>query len=140
MKTESLYNRTKDNLSIKYQNISNIKPQIKEVIMEIRTDVVCKSFFINNRRFSSLCNAILFQRETLIEKDSLSNYQNEETNIINQQLGIRRIRDIIKKADIHGFYSLIAIENQSDIDKSMPLRNVFMIYLTTITSIKIKTN
>ena len=108
--------------------------------MEIRTDVVCKSFFINNRRFSSLCNAILFQGETLIEKDNLSNYQNEETNIINQQLGIRRIRDIIKKADIHGFYSLIAIENQSDIDKSMPLRNVFMICLTTITSIKIKTN
>ena len=85
-------------------------------------DLSCKHFFQNNRRFSSLCNAILFQGENIIEKDSLIPYQNEETAIIDHKLGIRRLRDIIRKTDIHGQYFLLAIENQSDIDQSMPIR------------------
>ena len=90
--------------------------------MKINSDIACKSFFQNNRRFSSLCNAILFQGKEIIEKDNLISYQNEETAII-ESLGIKRIRDIIKKTDIHGQYSLIAIENQSSIDHSMPMRS-----------------
>ena len=82
----------------------------------------CKHFFQNNRRFSSLCNAILFQGKDVIEKDSLVPYQNEETAIIDHKIGIRRLRDIIKKTDIHGQYFLLAVENQSDIDQSMPIR------------------
>ena len=85
-------------------------------------DMSCKHFFQNNRRFSSLCNAILFQGKDVIEKDSLVPYQNEETAIIDHKIGIRRLRDIIKKTDIHGQYFLLAVENQSDIDQSMPIR------------------
>ena len=51
-------------------------------------DMSCKHFFQNNRRFSSLRNAILFSGEDVIKKDSLISYQNEETAIINQKMGI----------------------------------------------------
>ena len=54
----------------------------------MHTDQACKHFFQNNRRFSSLCNAILFSGEDVIKKDSLISYQNEETAIINQKMGI----------------------------------------------------
>ena len=70
------------------KNISNIKPQLKEVIENMHTDQTCKHFFQNNRRFSSLCNAILFSGEEVIKRDSLISYQNEETAIINQKMGI----------------------------------------------------
>ena len=88
----------------------------------MHTDQTCKHFFQNSRRFSSLCNAILFSGEDVIKKDSLIPYQNEETAFIDHKLGIRRLRDIIKKTDIHGHYLLVALENQSDIDRSMPIR------------------
>ena len=70
------------------KNISNIKPQLKEVIEYMHTGQTCKHFFQNNRRFSSLCNAILFSGEEVIKRDSLISYQNEETAIINQKMGI----------------------------------------------------
>ena len=70
------------------KNISNIKPQLKEVIEYMHTGQTCKHFFQNNHRFSSLCNAILFSGEEVIKRDSLISYQNEETAIINQKMGI----------------------------------------------------
>ena len=88
----------------------------------MQKDMSCKHFFQNSRRFSSLGNAILFSGENVIEKDSLTPYQNEQTAFIDHKLGIRRLRDIIKKTDIHGYYLLLAIENQSNIDRSMPIR------------------
>ena len=67
----------------KYKNHS-----YKEVIENMHTDQTCKHFFQNNHRFSSLCNAILFSGEEVIKRDSLISYQNEETAIINQKMGI----------------------------------------------------
>lgn len=92
----------------------------------ISADTACKYFFNKNLHFSSLCNAVLHDGQNIIRPESLSPWNNEETSIISQDgkeiLDIRRLRDTVKKADMHGIYSIIGIESQSAVDFSMAIR------------------
>lgn len=91
----------------------------------IIADTACKYFFNHNRRFSSFFNAVCFEGKDIIQDDCLVPWQSEETTVISQDetlIDIKRYRDSIKKADIHGCYSIIALESQSYVDYAMALR------------------
>ena len=91
----------------------------------VSKDTVMKEIFADPEFFADLFNGNFFEGnqvikpEELITEDSASqcSFQWDE-----EVVEIKRIRDLIKKSTASGSYALLAVENQSTIDKYMPLR------------------
>lgn len=86
----------------------------------LNADMTEKVRLQNNNLFSDMVNGVLFQGSPLINPHSLHSYDSNESTYIHL-FGIDRTRDIIKKYE-DGYIILIGIENQSQVDGTMPIR------------------
>lgn len=86
----------------------------------ITADTTEKVRLQNNNLFSDMVNGILFHGNCLIDPIHLHSYDSHESTYIHL-FGINRTRDMIKKYE-DGYIILIGIENQSQVDETMPIR------------------
>ena len=86
----------------------------------LNADMTEKVRLQNNNLFSDMVNGVFFQGNPLINPHSLHSYDSNESTYIHL-FGIDRTRDIIKKYE-DGYIILIGIENQSQVDGTMPIR------------------
>ena len=86
----------------------------------ITADTTEKVRLQNNNLFSDMVNGILFHGNYLIDPIHLHSYDSHESTYIHL-FGINRTRDMIKKYE-DGYIILIGIENQSQVDETMPIR------------------
>lgn len=86
-------------------------------------DRVSKQFFRRNDRFADLINGVLYKGEQVIDSTFLEETENELNEKIKKKNTESRRRDLIKRYRCDGerefFY---AVEFQSTIDETMPLR------------------
>ena len=91
-----------------------------------KKDSITKRYLSNNKRFADIYNAYLYDGKQIIKPEVLNEF---DTTLVSDIKGvaIQRFRDILKEAIImsdEGFsYLLLGIENQSQIDCIMPIRN-----------------
>lgn len=90
----------------------------------LKKDVTLKDHFKNKEIFADLANAVLYDGKQVIKAENLCDYDSDMATVfnLNQPVTLNRNRDVIMKADFEGIYALIAIENQSYVDYTMPLR------------------
>ena len=98
-----------------------------------KKDKLTKKYLSDNKRFADIFNAYLYDGKQIIRPDDLKEL--DTTLITNiKGLDITRIRDIYKediiKTDGKNTYLLLGIENQSNIDHTMPLRKMIYDALT----------
>lgn len=86
----------------------------------ITADTTEKVRLQNNNLFSDMVNGVLFQGNPLLDSHYLHSYDSHESTYIHL-FGINRTRDMIKKYE-DGYIILIGIENQSQVDETMPIR------------------
>ena len=86
----------------------------------ITADTTEKVRLQNNNLFSDMVNGVLFHGNCLIDPIHLHSYDSHESTYIHL-FGIDRTRDMIKKYE-DGYIILIGIENQSQVDETMPIR------------------
>ena len=86
----------------------------------ITADTTEKVRLQNNNLFSDMVNGILFHGNYLIDPHYLHSYDSHESTYIHL-FSIDRTRDMIKKYE-DGYIILIGIENQSQVDETMPIR------------------
>lgn len=86
----------------------------------ITADTTEKVRLQNNNLFSDMVNGVLFQGNPLLDPHYLHSYDSHESTYIHL-FGINRTRDMIKKYE-DGYIILIGIENQSQVDETMPIR------------------
>ena len=85
------------------------------------SDEYTKDFFRDHHHFASLCNGVYYQGEEVIKPEDLSSYDSEKSTIIDEHIFQRR-GDIIKKISHDQLFMLVYIENQQEVDDTMPLR------------------
>ena len=87
-----------------------------------RKDIAAKRFFSLRDVFADLCNSIIFEKPGYIQPEDVQDVPTEHTYHLGKQLG-SRFRDIYKKIICdHITVALIGVENQSEIDETMPIR------------------
>ena len=75
--------------------------------------------------FADLCNYAFFQGRQVIQPEELVSRENDLSTLIgnvDDPTEIKRYRDVVRKAGIHGDYVIIGIEHQSTFDKNMIFR------------------
>ena len=89
------------------------------------SDSTCKKLLRDNGCFADLCNYALFQGRQVIKSEELVSRENDLSTLIGNvedPTEIKRYRDIVRKASIHGDYVIIGVEHQSTFDKNMIFR------------------
>ena len=87
-----------------------------------RKDIAAKRFFSHRDVFADLCNSIIFEKAGYIQPEDVQDAPTEQTYHQGKLLG-SRFRDIYKKIICDNItVALIGVENQSDIDETMPIR------------------
>lgn len=86
----------------------------------LTADTTEKVRFQNNNLFSDMINGTLFHGNHMINPIHLHSFDSYESTYIHL-FGMDRTRDVIKKYE-DGYIILIGIENQSQVDETMPIR------------------
>ena len=89
------------------------------------SDSTCKKLLRDEGCFANLCNYAFFQGRQVIKPEELVSRENDLSTLIgnvDDPTEIKRYRDVVRKAGIHGDYVIIGIEHQSTFDKNMIFR------------------
>ena len=89
------------------------------------SDSTCKKLLRDKGCFADLCNYAFFQGRQVIQPEELVSRENDLSTLIGnveKPTEIKRYRDVVRKAGIHGDYVIIGIEHQSTFDKNMIFR------------------
>ena len=89
------------------------------------SDSTCKKLLRDKGCFADLCNYAFFQGRQVIQPEELVSRENDLSTLIGKvddPTEIKRYRDVIRKAGIHGDYVIIGVEHQSTFDKNMIFR------------------
>ena len=89
------------------------------------SDSTCKKLLRDEGCFADLCNYAFFQGRQVIKPEELVSRENDLSTLIgnvDDPTEIKRYRDVVRKAGIHGDYVIIGIEHQSTFDKNMIFR------------------
>ena len=89
------------------------------------SDSTCKKLLRDEGCFADLCNYAFFQGRQVIQPEELVSRENDLSTLIgnvDDPTEIKRYRDVVRKAGIHGDYVIIGVEHQSIFDKNMIFR------------------
>mgnify|MGYP002457132661 CR=1 FL=1 len=89
------------------------------------SDSTCKKLLRDKGCFADLCNYAFFQGRQVIQPEELVSRENDLSTLIgkvDKPTEIKRYRDVVRKASIHGEYVIIGVEHQSTFDKNMIFR------------------
>ena len=89
------------------------------------SDSTCKKLLRDEGCFADLCNYAFFQGRQVIKPEELVSRENDLSTLIgnvDDPTEIKRYRDVVRKAGIHGNYVIIGVEHQSTFDKNMIFR------------------
>ena len=89
------------------------------------SDSTCKKLLRDKGCFADLCNYAFFQGRQVIQPEELGSRENDLSTLIgnvDDPTEIKRYRDVVRKAGIHGDYVIIGVEHQSTFDKNMIFR------------------
>lgn len=91
-----------------------------------RCDALLKVYFHDSYRFADMMNGILFHGQQIITSSMLEDYDTDTSTYFESHqakvVAVIRNRDMIKKVNIDDKVGLIAIENQSHVDRKMLYR------------------
>ena len=89
------------------------------------SDTTCKKLLRDEGCFADLCNYAFFNGRQVIKPEELVSRENDLSTLIgnvDDPTEIKRYRDVVRKASIHGDYVIIGVEHQSTFDKNMIFR------------------
>ena len=89
------------------------------------SDSTCKKLLRDKGCFADLCNYAFFQGRQVIKPEELVSRENDLSTLIgnvDDPTEIKRYRDVVRKAGLHGDYVIIGVEHQSTFDKNMIFR------------------
>ena len=89
------------------------------------SDSTCKKLLRDKGCFADLCNYAFFQGRQVIQPEELVSRENDLSTLIGKvddPTEIKRYRDVVRKASIHGEYVIIGVEHQSTFDEKMIFR------------------
>ena len=89
------------------------------------SDSTCKKLLRDKGCFADLCNYAFFQGRQVIQPEELVSRENDLSTLIgkvDKPTEIKRYRDVVRKASIHGKYVIIGVEHQSTFDEKMIFR------------------
>ena len=89
------------------------------------SDSTCKKLLRDKGCFADLCNYTFFQGRQVIQPEELVSRENDLSTLIgkvDKPTEIKRYRDVVRKASIHGEYVIIGVEHQSIFDEKMIFR------------------
>ena len=89
------------------------------------SDSTCKKLLRDKGCFADLCNYAFFQGRQVIQPEELVSKENDLSTLIgkvDKPTEIKRYRDVVRKASIHGEYVIIGVEHQSTFDEKMIFR------------------
>ena len=89
------------------------------------SDSTCKKLLRDKGCFADLCNYAFFQGRQIIQPEELVSRENDLSTLIgkiDKPTEIKRYRDVVRKASIHGEYVIIGVEHQSTFDEKMIFR------------------
>ena len=89
------------------------------------SDSTCKKLLRDKGCFADLCNYAFFQGRQVIQPEELVSRENDLSTLIgkvDKPTEIKRYRDVVRKASIHGEYVIIGVEHQSTYDEKMIFR------------------
>ena len=89
------------------------------------SDSTCKKLLRDKGCFADLCNYAFFQGRQVIQPEELVSRENDLSTLIgkvDKPTEIKRYRDVVRMASIHGEYVIIGVEHQSTFDKNMIFR------------------
>ena len=89
------------------------------------SDTTCKQLLRDEECFADLCNYAFFQGRQVIQPEELVSRENDLSTLIgkvDKPTEIKRYRDVVRKASIHGEYVIIGVEHQSTFDEKMIFR------------------
>lgn len=91
---------------------------------DFKADPILKDYLNKKNIFIDIINNIIYNGSSTININDIQDYDTDMSSVIDDKLlkGINRNHDIIYHTTINGAYMLISIENQSTVDKLMPLR------------------
>ena len=89
------------------------------------SDSTCKKLLRDKGCFADLCNYTFFQGRQVIQPEELVSRENDLSTLIgkvDKPTEIKRYRDVVRKASIHGDYVIIGVKHQSTFDEKMIFR------------------
>ena len=89
------------------------------------SDSTCKKLLRDKGCFADLCNYAFFNGRQVIQPEELVSRENDLSTLIgkvDKPTEIKRYRDVVRKASIHGDYVIIGVEHQSTFDEKMIFR------------------
>ena len=89
------------------------------------SDSTCKKLLRDKGCFADLCNYAFFNGRQVIKPEELVSRENDLSTLIgkvDKPTEIKRYRDVVRKASIHGDYVIIGVEHQSTFDENMIYR------------------
>ena len=89
------------------------------------SDSTCKKLLRDKGCFADLCNYAFFNGRQVIQPEELVSKENDLSTLIgkvDKPTEIKRYRDVVRKASIHGEYVIIGVEHQSSFDEKMIFR------------------
>ena len=89
------------------------------------SDSTCKKLLRDKGCFADLCNYAFFQGRQVIQPEELVSRENDLSTLIgkvDKPTEIKRYRDVVRKASIHGDYVIIGVEHQRTFDEKMIFR------------------
>ena len=89
------------------------------------SDSTCKKLLRDKGCFADLCNYAFFQGRQVIQPEELVSRENDLSTLIgkvDKPTEIKRYRDVVRKASIHGDYVIIGVGHQSTFDEKMIFR------------------
>ena len=89
------------------------------------SDSTCKKLLRDKGCFADLCNYAFFNERQVIQPEELVSKENDLSTLIgkvDKPTEIKRYRDVVRKASIHGEYVIIGVEHQSTFDEKMIFR------------------
>ena len=89
------------------------------------SDSTCKKLLRDKGCFADLCNYAFFNGRQVIQPEELVSKENDLSTLIgkvDKPTEIKRYRDVVRKASIHGEYVIIGVEHQSTFDEKMIFR------------------
>ena len=105
------------------------------------SDSTCKKLLRDEGCFADLCNYAFFQGRQVIKPEELVSRENDLSTLtgnIEKPTEIKRYRDVVRKASIHGDYVIIGVEHQSTFDKNMIFRLLNYDAMTYINQVESK--
>ena len=89
------------------------------------SDITCKKLLRDKGCFADLCNYAFFNGRQVIQPEELVSRENDLSTLIgnvDNPTEIKRYRDVVRMASIHGDYVIIGVEHQSTFDENMIFR------------------